>query len=116
MRDDGSSALVTNIYQQNIDINEVKKNKKAPLTRQAKDQKSIIEAPQNNLIVNDAAMEESDKKLLSLLKTHLLDLLENSYCGFIEQVSNTLQRKDNSELDIEDRDINNFFRLQSFMI
>jgi hypothetical protein len=36
------------------------------------------------LIVNDAALEQSDKKLLELLKNHLIDLLENSYCGLIE--------------------------------
>jgi hypothetical protein len=46
----------------------------------------LIEAAKSNLIVNEAALEVSDKKLLEILKTHLIDLLENSYCGLIEQL------------------------------
>jgi hypothetical protein len=35
-------------------------------------------------------MEASDKKLLEVLKAHLIDLLENSYCGLVEQLQKIL--------------------------
>ena len=63
----------------------------------------MIEAPQSSYIMKDAALEESDKKLLGLVKSHLLDMLENSYCGFVEQIAGVLQRRDN-EVQIEEYD------------
>ena len=43
------------------------------------------------MIINDAAMADNDKQLLQILKNHLVDLLDSSYNGFIEQIANILQ-------------------------
>ena len=86
-RDDGSSALVSNIYQTNIDINTIPKNQRhKPKARKASDNNQTFEAPENSKIINDIALDQSDKRLLELLKNHLIDLLDNSYCGLIEQL------------------------------
>jgi hypothetical protein len=49
-----------------------------------KDQKYIIEAPETQDLVNEAALEMSDKKFLSKLRETLEDMLKNSYCPLIE--------------------------------
>jgi hypothetical protein len=91
MREDGSSALISNIYKSNIDINTAPKNQRVkPQARRPKDPNLVIEAPENSLIVNEAALEKSDRQLLEHLKNHLIDLLENSYCGLIEQLQKIL--------------------------
>ena len=43
-----------------------------------------MDGPESSKIINEAALEQSDKKLLELLKNHLIDMLDNSYCGLIE--------------------------------
>lgn len=58
MRDDGSSAIISNIYQTNIDINTVPKNvKRRPNARKASDQNQTIEGPETTNIINEAVLE-----------------------------------------------------------
>jgi hypothetical protein len=83
------------------------------MRRAVNNQKSVIEAPLTNTIINQAALDESDRKLLKLLKTYLLDMLDSSYCPMIEQVFNEISK--NSEL-LCDFDKYHYFKISSFMI
>jgi hypothetical protein len=48
MRDDGSSALVSNIYQANIDIHTMQKNQRIkPVAKKIKDPNQIIESTES---------------------------------------------------------------------
>lgn len=40
-----------------------------------KDQKHIIEAPMQDRLINEVTLDKGDKKLLSMLKNHLIDML-----------------------------------------
>jgi hypothetical protein len=55
-----------------------------PQIRKTSDQNRTMDGPESSKIINEAALEQSDKKLLELLKNHLIDMLDNSYCGLIE--------------------------------
>lgn len=115
MREDGSSALVSNIYQSNIDINTVPKNqRRKPQARKASDQNQVIDGPESSNIINEAALEQSDKKLLELLKNHLIDLLDNSYCGLIEQLQKILSGE--SPIERSESDTHQYFKLQTFFM
>jgi len=35
-------------------------------------------------LINDVSLDKGDKKLLAMLKNHLVDMLQNSYCPLIE--------------------------------
>jgi hypothetical protein len=58
-------------------LNLLKKNEKC---------EDVIRSYESYMINLSNTIEFSDKKLLEILKTHLIDLLENSYCGLIEQL------------------------------
>lgn len=92
MREDHSSAIISNIYQHNIDVNAVQKSHRprAAGGRKTNNPSQAIESAENNHIINEGALEKSDKKLIELLKNHLVDLLENSYCGLVEQLQKIL--------------------------
>ena len=104
MREDGSSALISNIYQTNIDVNQVQRKQRIrPNAKESGNPNNRIESNEAALIINDAALEDSDKKLLEILKNHLIDLLDNSYCGLIEQLQKILSGEgtiDRNEQDI----------------
>lgn len=59
-------------------------------------------------------MEESDKRLLQMLKVHLIDLLDNSYCGLIEQIQKILAGE--SPIEKNDSDVHMYFKLSTFMV
>jgi hypothetical protein len=48
------------------------------------------------------------------MKAHLLDMLENSYCGFIEQLQKILAGE--SSIERTDQDTFMYFRLSTFML
>ncbi|CDW80133.1 UNKNOWN [Stylonychia lemnae] len=113
-RNDGSSVIVGNIYQKNIEVNEVKNGqKRRAQSRMIKDQKHIIEAPQTGKLVNEGALEQSDRKLLQMLRNHLTDMLQNSYCPLIEQIFNELAKSGEA---VEEFDKFHYFKLQTFMM
>ena len=86
MRDDGSSMSVNNIYSKQIDTNiNAKYQRRKPRQngpKAFKDVKKVIEAPQ--VIVDDGAVDESDEKLLEVIKDYLFDLVEHSYNPLFE--------------------------------
>jgi hypothetical protein len=66
------------------------------------------------LIINDAAFEKFDNQLLELLKNHLVDLLDNSYCGLIEQLQKILAGE--SSIERTDQDIFMYFKFTTFVL
>lgn len=76
-REDGSSKMVTNIYQKQIDINDFGNKIKSAPKRSTKDENRAIVAQE--LLIGDATKDEQDHELLRVLHVHLLDLIENSY-------------------------------------
>jgi hypothetical protein len=74
----------------------------------------VIDGPETSNIINEAALEQSDKKLLELLKNHLIDLLDNSYCGLIEQLQKILSGE--SSIERSESDAHQYFKLQTFFM
>jgi len=48
------------------------------------------------------------------MKAHLLDLLENSYCGFVEQLQKILAG--DSSIERNEQDTYMYFKLSTFML
>lgn len=59
------------------------KQKTAPV-RKAKSENTAILA--QTLLITDAAMDDSDKELLQVLQTHMVDLIENSFNNLCEEL------------------------------
>ena len=55
-REDGSSKMITNIYQKQIEVNDFGNNIKRAPKRSTKDEARVIKA--QNLLINDAAMDD----------------------------------------------------------
>lgn len=83
-REDGSNMMVSNIYQTNIDTEGLGKKQQRKPGRAVKDEAKVIEATEQ--IVNDAAKNETDIKLIAVLHSYLNELLTNSYCALVEEL------------------------------
>ena len=83
-RDDGTVKTITNIMQKQIDLNDYGNKLKTAPIRKAKNENTAILA--QTLLINDAAMDDSDKELLKILQTHLIDLIENTYNPLCEEL------------------------------
>ena len=83
-REDGSRKTITNIVQRKIDLNDFGNKLKTAPARKAKNENTAILA--QNLLINDAAMDDTDKELLRILQNHLVDLIENSYNPLCEEL------------------------------
>jgi hypothetical protein len=59
------------------------KQKTAPFHK-AKSENTAILA--QTLLITDAAMDDSDKELLQVLQTHMVDLIENSFNNLCEEL------------------------------
>ena len=84
-RSDGTSKIVTNIYQKNIDMDDLGKSQlKKPTRGPGKDQNNVIEA--STSIIEDAAKDQDDEKLLQILNNYLIEMLQSSYCPLVEEL------------------------------
>ena len=104
---------MNNIYKQNIEIDHIQNKQRHKPTRNLKNQKAKIEAPETNEVINEVSMMDDDRKLLGILKSYLLDLLEHSFSPLIEQIFSELTR--GSER-IEELDKFHFFKISTFMV
>ena len=115
MRDDGSSMSVNNIYSKQIDTNiNAKYQRRKPRQngpKAFKDVKKVIEAPQ--VIVDDGAVDESDEKLLEVIKDYLFDLVEHSYNPLFEQLFEDIGK---NKVAVEENDSFHMFKVQSFVL
>jgi len=115
MRDDGTSMSVNNIYNKQIDTNINAKYQRRKPTRNGskalKDVKKVIEAPQQ--IIDDGAVDESDEKLLVVIKDYLFDLLEHSYNPLFEQLFDDIGK---NKVAVEENDSFHMFKVQSFVL
>ena len=90
MREDGTLVTNSNIYQQNIDVNDISKyQRRKPRTGAsqkvlAKQPKRVIQAQQP--IIDDAAVDKADNELLEIMEKYLMDMIEHSYNPLIEQL------------------------------
>ena len=106
---------VKNIYEKSIDTSadqrHLKKKPRISSARAFKDAKKVIEAPVP--IVDSAAVDKTDSKLLEILKDYLIDLLEHSYEPLIEQIFDTIVP---SKVEVEEDDAFHLFRVQAFAV
>jgi len=106
---------VKNIYSKQIDTNiDVKYQRRKPQnngSRALKDVKKVIEAPQP--IVDDGAVDESDEKLLEVIKDFLFDLLKHSYNPLFEQLFDDIGK---NQVAVEENDSFHIFKVQSFVL
>lgn len=91
-----------------------RKQRLKPKAHAITDVNNIIEGNDASLIVNEAALEQSDMKLLDILKNHLIDLLDNSYCGLIEQLQKILSGE--STIERNEQDTSQYFKLTTFIL
>lgn len=73
----------------------------------------MIEAPNKAHIISDSILEDSDKKLLEVMKGYLIDLLLHAYTPLVDQVFSEISK--NSEM-VEELDRYHYFYLSTFMI
>lgn len=110
-RADGSSKMVTNIYQKQIDVNDFGNKVKTAPKKSTKDESKAIMAEE--LLIGNATMDDKDKQLLSMLHTHLIDLIENSYNSLCEEL---FQQMLPQQALLEESDVFHFFKFQGFIL
>ena len=71
----------------------------------------MIEAPQP--IVDDGAVDESDERLLEVIREYLYDLLEHSYNPLFEQLLDDIGKH---KVAVEENDSFHMFKVQSFIL
>ena len=71
----------------------------------------MIEAPQ--VIVDDGAVDESDERLLEVIKDYLIDLVEHSYNPLFEQLFEDIGK---NRVAVEENDSFHMFKVQSFIL
>ena len=87
----------------------MKKNKK--IAKALKDVKKVIEAPEP--IINDGAVDESDERLLQIIKDYLFDMLEHSYNPLFEQLFEDIGK---NRVAVEENDSYHMFKVQNFFL
>jgi len=76
---------VSNIYAKNIDLEDLGRTQlRQPKRGGTKDSTKVIEA--SSFIIDDAAKDGDDKKLLLILHDYLMDMLQNCYNTLIEEL------------------------------
>lgn len=76
---------MSNIYARNIDLEDLGRTQlRQPKRGGTKDSTKVIEA--SSFIIDDAAKDRDDKKLLLILHDYLMDMLQNCYNTLIEEL------------------------------
>ena len=73
--------------------------------------KKVIEAPQT--LVDDGAVDETDEKLLEIMKSFLYDLMMHSYNPLMEQLFGDITNK---RVAVEENDSFHMFKFQGFVL
>ena len=85
-RPDGSRIMVNNIYQKSVDITNLGKRQRqksnALIGKKAK--QNTIEGDKS--IINEASLEDTDRKLIKIIKNYLIDMLDNCYNALINEI------------------------------
>ena len=71
----------------------------------------MIEAPQP--LIDDGAVDESDARLLAVVKEYLEDLIEHSYNPLFEQLFDDIGK---NKVAVEENDSYHMFKVQSFVL
>jgi len=112
-RPDGTRMMIHNIYQKSIDTNNLgkKQRQKSNALMGKKNKANVISG--ETQIINEVAMQDSDRKLIEIIKSYLNDMLANTYNALINEVFD--QIKKGSEL-VAEFDNYHFFKFSTFMI
>ena len=70
---------------------------------------------QQKQIIDTAAMEDSDRKLLHIVREYLSDILDNTYNALINEIFMQIT-KDSGTVHSEEFDKYYFFKLSAFII
>lgn len=113
-RADGTRQMVNNIYQKSIETTDLTKKQrmKSNVIHGKKNKQNIIDGMHK--IVEEAAMEDSDRLLLEIMRNYLDDVLENTYNHLINEVFRQLGPS--SEMGRAELDNYHFFKFSAFMI
>lgn len=108
--------MLSNIYAKNIDVNALgsKQRKKTNALLGKNNKQNKIETDQQ--IVDEAALQESDRELLEVMKGFLQDILENTYNPLITELHSQLTSRENLRAGDELFDRLHYFRICAFMI
>ncbi len=71
----------------------------------------MIEAPEP--IINDGAVDESDERLLEIIRDYLFDMLEHSYNPLFEQLFEDIGK---NRVAVEENDSYHMFKVQNFVL
>ena len=113
-RADGSRCMVNNIYQKSIDSTNLGKKQRQKSNAVMGKNNKLNKIVTNELLVNEATLEESDRNLLKIMKDYVNDMLDNTYNPLINEVFAQIQQ--GSLQDAADFDNYHFFKFSSFMI
>ena len=78
--------MVNNIYQKSIDSNNLGKKQRQKSNAVVGKNNKLNKIVTNELLVNEATLEESDRNLLKIMKDFANDMLDNTYNALINEV------------------------------
>lgn len=67
-------------------------------------------------IIQEAAMQDSDRELLTIIRSYLNDMLENTYNALINEVFKQISPNTGGEMGRAELDHYHFFKFSAFMI
>lgn len=80
--------MLTNIYAKNLDVINLGKHQRANNAKVGfKMKKENIIGAHSSLLHIDA-LQESDRQLIEVIKTYLVDILENTYNNLVNEIFN----------------------------
>ncbi len=78
--------MLNNIYQKNIDINNLGKHQRRKAHSIVGKNNKINQIEGQKQLIDEASMEDLDRKLLLIIKNYLIDILDNTYNAMINQI------------------------------
>lgn len=97
-----------------MEVTNLGKHQRAKNPRQgARAKKENVIGAQESLFQIDA-LEDSDKQLIEVIKTYLVDILDNTYNNLVNEIFNQIASNQAAVDQIEDK--LHFFKICAFMI
>lgn len=107
--------MLQNIYQKSIDSTNLGKHQRQKSNAIMGKKNKLNKIETNQMLVNEASLNDTDRDLLGIMKDYLNDMLENKiYNALINEIFAQLQGE--SSLTKADFDNYHFFKFSCFMI
>jgi hypothetical protein len=87
LRPDGTKAIISNIYQKNIDITSLGEHQRIKVNRASNRALENNRVEHSTSLISIETMEELDKKLLDIMRSYVQDIFENTYNQIINELS-----------------------------